>query len=363
MINTIKISGLKCISNLEVQCSNLNVITGTNSSGKSSFIQAVLLFFQTYSKTNTSHYTPVGLNGHLVSLGEFRENKNYNMSASQIKITIKFSNSVEEAEVYFDEDEDLECKVSDNCELDVSDFINSFETDEKTFGNIKYLSCNRIGSRDVYDKNYSNENIGSNGEYAIYYLEKNKTNILEEVLIKDHSSETLSAQVNYWLSYIVNATITTENIIGTDIVKASYSVNHNRQSRPKNVGSGISYLISVLVLCLSSEKDDVLIIENPEIHLHPKAQSKVCEFLHFISKSGRQVFVETHSDHIFNGIRAGIAIGDIDKEEVCVNFMELDEKNCTKNTVIEFGKRGRIINYTDGLFDQFDIDLNKMLNL
>ena len=50
-------------------------------------------------------------------------------------------------------------------------------------------------------------------------------------------------------------------------------------------------------------------------------------------------------------------------EDISVNFFSIDDNNCTKNTVVEFGKRGRILNYTDGLFDQFDIDLNRMLNI
>ena len=85
--------------------------------------------------------------------------------------------------------------------------------------------------------------------------------------------------------------------------------------------------------------------------------------MYFIAQNGRQLFVETHSDHIFNGIRVGIATEKMDVNNVSVNFFSLDNNNCTQNTVIEFGKRGRILNYTEGLFDQFDVDLNKMLNI
>ncbi|MDE6054627.1 MAG: AAA family ATPase, partial [Lachnospiraceae bacterium] len=45
-----------------------------------------------------------------------------------------------------------------------------------------------------------------------------------------------------------------------------------------NIGAGISYLIAILVMCLSSPKKGVLIIENPEIHLHPSAQAKCANF-------------------------------------------------------------------------------------
>lgn len=363
MISKIKVSGLKSLAKLEVECTNLNIITGTNSSGKSTLLQAILLFFQTYPVASRAEQLPVGLNGNLISLGDFRENKSVNISTSKIAVAIKFSDTpIDTAEVYFKEDQNLRCVASNNFTLDAIDIISNSDIDYVR-DKLQYLSCHRIGVQDVYGKNYSLEGIGQNGEYAIDYLEQNKSRPLEQNLIVDTSSETLVAQVNHWLKYIVNASITTEGIYGTDIVKASYIVGESRAARPKNVGSGISYLISILILCLASEPCDILIIENPEIHLHPSAQSKVSEFLYFIAKTGRQIFVETHSDHIFNGVRAGIASGEVDSKLVSVNYFELDEKNCTKNTVIEFGRHGRIKNYIPGLFDQFDIDLNKMLNL
>lgn len=75
-------------------------------------------------------------------------------------------------------------------------------------------------------------------------------------------------------------------------------------------------------MCLGAESDSVIIIENPEIHLHPKAQSKLCEFLYFVSQSGRQLFIETHSDHIFNGLRVGVANGSMNQEDISVNFLQ-----------------------------------------
>lgn len=361
MISSIKISALKSIDDLEVNCSKLNIITGTNSSGKSTFIQGLLLFAQTHSMLMKNSFN--GLNGQFVSLGEYRENKNYNVSSNSIDISVNFDNcSGCKGGISFFEDDTLKCVVQDYGS-DIDDDFQKFCSDVNKTNWLKYLSCNRIGAQDVYLKQYAINGIGQEGENAIYFLEQNKSKIVAENLIKDHLSETLVAQVNYWLDFIVNTVIRTEDIIGTDVVKASYSVGENRNSRPKNVGSGISYLISILILCLSSDKNDILIVENPEIHLHPKAQSRVCEFLYFIAKSGRQIFIETHSDHIFNGIRAGIATGDIVSSDVAVNFFELDERNCTKNTVIKFGVNGQIEDAPSGLFDQFDSDLDRMLGL
>lgn len=348
MIKQISTKALKSLSSLDVPCKKLNLIVGTNSSGKSTFIQSILL-----AKQNE---TPnAGLNGVLVNFGEFKDAKNFNVSEKEISVSITFS-SGETYDLVIDEDgvkkNDFSCLSTSL----IDQIVNCFDVD--------YLSCDRIGAKDIYTKNYSaTAEIGINGEYAIYSLDKYKDMPLPEELIYDKSAYTLNTQVNYWLNYILGATITTEDVIGTDYVKCFYSTASGKLIRPKNMGAGFSYLVSIIIMCLLSKKNAIVVIENPEIHLHPQAQSKVCEFLYFIAKSGRQLFIETHSDHIFNGVRVGIATGNMDADDVSVNFFSMDNDNCTYNTVVEFGKRGRILNYTEGLFDQFDTDLNRMLNI
>lgn len=347
MITQISTKHLKSISNLDFNCKRLNLITGTNSSGKSTFIQSLLLAKQ-------NELANIGLNGPLVNFGEFKDAKNFNVSEKTISINVNFHSGQKEV-LIIDED-----GIQRNDFLTTKNTLNA----EHECWNIDYLSCDRIGAEDIYRKNYANNtDIGINGEFAIYSLEKFKDMPLPEEIIADTSSYTLSTQVNFWLNYILGATITTEDVVGTDFVKCFYSTSAGKLVRPKNIGAGFSYLISVIIVCLLSKKNDIIIIENPEIHLHPQAQSKVCEFLYFIAKNDRQLFIETHSDHIFNGIRVGIATENMDSKNISVNFFSIDDNDCTQNTVIEFGKRGRILNYTEGLFDQFDSDLNRMLNI
>ena len=338
MIKKLSVKGLKSISDIEMNCAKLNIITGTNSSGKSTLLQALLIAAQ---NTDSNR----GLNGDYISLGEFAVAKNFNISNKSICIGIETHS------------EYCEKLCLDETGITQNDF-------HQKDWNIRYLSCDRIGAKDIYIKKFTDDkDIGMNGEYAIFSLDKYKSDPLPETLIITEDSYTLISQVNYWLNYILGASISTEDVVGTDFVKCFYVTPEGKQVRPKNIGAGLSYLISVLIMCLLSNEDDILIIENPEIHLHPQAQSKVCEFLYFIAKAGRQLFVETHSDHIFNGVRAGIATGEMDSKDIAVNFFAMDNKNCTYNTVVEFGKRGRILNYVDGLFDQFDIDLNRMLDI
>lgn len=294
-----------------------------------------------------------GLNGPMVSIGSYREARNYNIANSNVKIEV----SGQQEMIGFECDEDSFQLIGNvNCSLAQELNMNS--------GRIHYLSCNRIGSQDIFYKNMSTiKGVGVNGEYAIDFLCQHKDEPVDKEMIQYKETYTLLAQVNYWLKYIIGATIQPEEIVGTDVVKAGYGLVDGRYSRPRNVGSGISYLISIIIACLGSKKGDILLIENPEIHLHPLSQSKVCEFLYFISAAGRQLFVETHSDHIFNAVRVGIATGSMKKEDIVINFLKLGSDNCTRNYVIDIGKNGKIENPMPKLFDQFEMDYNKMLGV
>lgn len=345
MIKKIQIKNLKSIKEIEINPKAFNVFTGTNSSGKSTTIQALLLASQNLENK-------YGLNGPLAAIGEFREVRNYITGADKIDIAIV-------------DDEGCVTLQFGDSEPTVITTEGSL-ADRLNYSNnhFHYLSCNRIGTKDIFTRNRTvYKGVGITGEYTIDYLSQNKDEPLEDVMIKDSTNLTLLAQVNNWLNYIVNASIRVESIIGTDAVKAEYGIVDGRFSRPQNVGSGISYLISIIVLCLASKRNDIIVIENPEIHLHPMSQSRLCEFLYFISKAGRQIFIETHSDHFFNSIRAGIATGEIEKDNVLIEFFKLGSDNCTRNYDIAIGKYGAIENPIPNLFDQFQADMDKMIGV
>lgn len=347
MIKKLKIQGFKSINELTIEMKKFNLFTGINSSGKSSIIQALLLLSQNLDNE-------YGLNGPLVSVGNYRDSKNYNVNLESIKIEAEDDSHL--IGVEFEEEKKREL-IGEN---------NSILATTMRYGNNKlhYLSCNRVGGQDIYKKNRTiNAGVGINGEYAIDYLCMNNDIPLEDIIVKEKNNYTMLAQVNYWLKYIVGANIKVEEIAGTDVVKASYGMIDGKYSRPNNVGSGVSYLISIIVMCLGSQKDDVLIIENPEIHLHPLSQSRLCEFLYFVSNADRQLIVETHSDHIFNALRVGIATNTMVVNNISINFLRLGSDNCTRIHNIEIGEYGRIENPIPNMFDQFQVDLDKMIGV
>lgn len=382
MIDKIRIKALKSIKNLTIECSNLNLLVGTNSSGKSTVLQALLLMAQNDGEK-------MGLNGKLTAIGEFREVRNYYMPNESIKIEIWRDRKKKPAWIEFKENRESDSYVvitSDdrivremiqrgNVLYDDYDFEQSKLLSEEF--DIHYLSCHRIGVNDIFSKNMLNEfDFGVDGEYSLAYLLKHESDPLDpEIVISDDNiTNSLLDQVNYWLNYIVETTLYINDLKKTNYLQVKYNNNPSNASsealhcRPVNVGSGISYLISILITCLGSEEGSILVIENPEIHLHPKAQSRLCDFLYFISKSGRQLFVETHSDHIFNGVRVGTSTGTMDREQIAVNFFIINKQYETQCNPIIFKEYGKIAGMNeemgiDDLFDQFEIDLDKMLRL
>jgi predicted ATPase len=371
MIDKIHIKALKSIKDLTVQCSDLNLLVGTNSSGKSTFLQALLLMAQNDAPA-------AGLNGKLVAIGDFREVRNYYMANQSIKIEVWRDGKPKPAWIEFKEDkenESYETRISDG---ELQDLIDHERAScLKADRDFHYLSCHRIGASDIYAKNMFHEyDFGIDGEYSLAYLLKNEGKPLHGniAVLDGNVTDSLLDQVNHWLDHIIGTRLYINDLKKTNYLQVKYNNNPANAGsealhcRPVNVGSGISYLISILIACLGSEEKSTIIIENPEIHLHPKAQSRLCEFLYFVSQSGRQLFVETHSDHIFNGLRAGTATGCMDRSHITVNFFAVNDQYETQCNPVIFKEYGKIVGTNDemdinDLFDQFEIDLDRMLGL
>ena len=336
MINNLRIDNFKCFDNVDIEFRNLTVFCGTNSSGKSSAIQSLLLLDNCIVNENS-------LNSQLLNLGHFEEIRNFIVRRENVNIEIIQSNR--------------------NFNLSASEgLINC--SNKEFYNSLSYISANRVGPKDFYHKITSTKNfIGENAEFLIDYLYKNSRNLVDQNRMIDNSSLTLDYHVNYWLDKILNVKISLDDIKSGNIITANYSFKGNKNVRPYHIGAGISYTIGIIILCLNIEKGKTIILENPEIHLHPKAQSELSSFLAFIAKSGVQIIIETHSDHIFNGIRKAIHKKEISSKEVSIQFFEMGDDNLSHNVPVEINEKGRILNVRENLFDQFDNDLDELLNL
>jgi len=119
-----------------------------------------------------------------------------------------------------------------------------------------------------------------------------------------------------------------------------------------NVGVGVSQLLPVIVLCLAVPVGSVVLIEQPELHLHPAVQSRLSEFFVACALTGRQVVVETHSEHLVNGLRLMASDGRLQPErDVSLAFIEKDDHG-SEVTRIAIGSDGGMDRWPTNFFDE-----------
>jgi predicted ATPase len=125
------------------------------------------------------------------------------------------------------------------------------------------------------------------------------------------------------------------------------------------MGFGISYALPILVAALMMPIGGLLIVENPEAHLHPAGQSRLGTFLGRVAASGVQVIIETHSDHVINGIRLAAAEERLlEPEQVVLHFFGSNIDGSP--AVIELTGRGGLTAWPKGFFDQIELDLGRL---
>ena len=122
------------------------------------------------------------------------------------------------------------------------------------------------------------------------------------------------------------------------------------------MGTGVSQVLPIVVMCLAAKKGSGLIIEQPELHLHPKMQTKLTDFLVAISQSGRQCIIETHSEHVINAFQRRVAITASPHDEtlaknIQIYFTTKDEKGTLFNA-IGINKNSDISSWPEGFIDE-----------
>jgi predicted ATPase len=128
--------------------------------------------------------------------------------------------------------------------------------------------------------------------------------------------------------------------------------------RPIHVGFGLTQVLPIIIAALSAIEGSILLIENPEVHLHPGGQALMGQFLADVARAGVQVMVETHSDHVLNGIRRAVKGRRLEPEQVAIHFFRMRSKELPQVLSPQLDSSGNIDIWPDGFFDQFDKDMN-----
>ena len=200
--------------------------------------------------------------------------------------------------------------------------------------------------------------IGPKGEHFVPLLYYRRNDTVEDIdpdTIQDGwrtRCTTLANSVNSWMSYLG---------VGDEVqIKPDPPYGLSIQIRDDesshyvfltNVGVGVSQVLPILTLCLLAPRGSILILEQPELHLHPAIQSRLGDFLIALSQIGKQIVIETHSEHLVNRLRLHIARGSIQKDDAAVFFLERDSAG-TRITEVHLDESGFIENWPAGFFDE-----------
>lgn len=399
MLEKIDIRHYKCLRDELVEFKPLTILTGKNNSGKSSILQTVLLAARNCNAKNRErmydvvskyldikHDFSIYMNeDHVLcqnsSYGSFKDEQALLFEESLYYLT---SNRVGQEDIV---KSNMQYKVGNNGEFLFGSLWNFFA--DKVHFEMSTDDCNKMidmcsNQHVIYDVRKAMLNFiyrDSAGECKDEeFLKKDDTyREIDKIVRADEfrmqpelaktfysAVMTIPVAINCWLSYIADS----PTIIISEFVTAGTCKVYFRQHgveeeiNPFNVGSGLSYLAKVLILCFLAKPGDVVIIENPEIHLHPGAQSRLGEFFCFLASKGIQLIVETHCEHLLNSLRYQVYKEQIASNDVIIYYKENAKRHFEKILIASDGyyanAENEKITFPQGFFD---ISVQKLMEL
>ena len=375
----LNIKNFKCFYETEIPLNNLTVFAGANGNGKSTAIQAMLFLRRTVEhcgKWENNRYDMnklIGLNVELngpycLNLGNSAYIITADSGADTIYLGISDKNN--EFKVTYSINKGNELWLTP-----VDPLVNNFSDNPFYYQEFYYLNAERIGPRVSQEiKFYDYYNVGYKGEYTAQIISNLNYNFkVDEKRINNDflKGNRFEHHVNSWLNYILpNVSISPfyDEKTHTARFEVENSFSRGNPVVPTNTGFGISYILPIIVSGLIARPDRFLIVENPEAHLHPSAQSKIGYFLGVIANAGVRVLLETHSDHVINGLQLAVAEKKINNNSVTINYFDSNihtgsERLNSQPEVkpINISEKGELTDWPKGFFDQSQIDYSLLL--
>ncbi|MDE0162416.1 MAG: AAA family ATPase [Acidimicrobiaceae bacterium] len=181
---------------------------------------------------------------------------------------------------------------------------------QRFFGDaVRYLGPLREAPHVLYDPGPSKLDLGVRGEYLAAVLHAQaRTWVRMPTAEGTHERRRLNDALNYWLREFELAHRARSEDRGRMGIGLSVTPQAlDREVDLTSVGVGVSQILPVIVLCLLAAPGTLVILEQPELHLHPRLEQILADFLLACARSGRQLVVETHSEHLVNRLRYRIA--------------------------------------------------------
>lgn len=381
MLNRISVKNFKSLKNIDINMSNLNILSGVNGSGKSSLIQVFLLIksINRMKNNNKNHaMNIVTLNNNDIELGQV-EDVLYEGGEDSIfiglqgcdqKLNIKLSNDDKSSDYFYYNIDAKNTAITSPVNI-------HGPTIGKIILDLNFLKSERIGPKITQNRNsieVESDHIGGAGEYSYEYISKFGEKKLDNIEFRKHTeskNNSLNNQIKYWLREICpSIKFESKFIDNTNLTTSSFilesQVGDSRKHKPTNMGFGVSYVLPVILLCLKAKPGELIIIDTPEAHLHPRGQAKIGELISRAAADGVQVIVETHSDHVINGIRLSVLDDIISSEKTNFIFFKLvqQSEDLTYSTEVSqpnLNELGQFDSWPEGFFDQWNISVKQLL--
>ncbi|MBF0550253.1 MAG: DUF3696 domain-containing protein [Deltaproteobacteria bacterium] len=384
MLTQIAIKNFKCFDTLMLPLAPLTLMTGFNAAGKSTTLQSILLIAQSLRSGNRS--TELLLNGPLTHLGSPGEV----IHPEHGDIAFAFEDDRAEVEWTF-KTEDRSRRMA----LLISQVLINDQANRLQFSNLSdlymllppeapetarqlvndlsqtiFISAVRMGTADVFpapeDPISVHADVGVQGGFAPWWFQQFLDDDVDKPRCHPADSATsLRRQFNAWANELFPAAEGNAlSIDKTNLMRLELRIGEAGEwRRPSNIGYGLTYAFPIIVAGLLAKPGQILIIDSPEAHLHPLGQSKMGRFLAYIAAAGVQVLIETHSDHILNGIRLAVRDQVIDPRKVAVYFFghAVDAVAGPAGVVSpELDAQGNLSEWPEGFFDQTEKDLARL---
>ena len=364
MITELSIENFKCFRHLNLPIAPLTLFTGYNGGGKSSAIQPLLLLSQ--GLRGGVSPTTFALNGPLVSLGMVADIKRSDDGNSETNTIFVISTAGERTTWEMSTRHDARSLHGQHkTELRNSDAVLLSPTFQ--LRRLCYLSAVRQGTSEVYPfPDYADEfvaDVGADGRFAAFWYDQAVDD--EVVAARRHPDEpatSLRKQFDAWFSSVFpGARANVQKLKPVTQLCLQFQLSDvGEWRRPANVGFGLSYVFPILVALLVAQEEQIVVIDSPEAHLHPSAQSQMGQLLAHFAAAGVQILVETHSDHLLNGVRLAVKDKVLGHEGAQIHFFTGATEESHGVISPSLDADGSVSEWPAGFFDQADKDLSRL---
>ena len=364
MLSYVNLKNFKCFDEQDFALGNLTLIAGANGAGKSTLIQALMLLRQSDMDKRTLLSEKVQLNGGLVNLRKAEEIRNFESEDADVTIVVEDDEISEPLEVVIKD----AITGENTCDTEVSGNLQEFEKKCSLFSeDTVYLAPDRVRPGEIQFRNSSIYNTdsrigdkhGMNAAARLFDALSNDEEIGVEALDRVGNKKVVS-NVSAWMSYIMDFNYSVNvSEQDKDHIKMMYSITANNvpmEVSPFNMPFGNSSIFPIVVAVMTAPSGSLVVIENPEAHIHPKAQTKMGEFLAIAAENGIQIILETHSDHLLNGVRIAVRNGILDENNVEVHYVYADKNNLMihRTRHMQIHEDGSMEDWPVGFFDEWE---------